>query len=194
MTFAAIPAWDHHGVLPPLNTLSPTSADRSPYVVSLTDLVMRFSTSDERRRILDGLRRYRQEFHRIGLTSGFQWLDGSFLEQIELREDRAPRDIDVVTFFDMPVGRSQIDVFNMNPRFFRPDDRENVKNDFHVDGQWVSLSVPPRMLVGRAAYWYSIWAHRRDHLWKGFVQIDLSPLEDATAWANLNSPGAGGHS
>jgi hypothetical protein len=39
-----------------------------------------------------------------------------------------------------------------------------------------------------------MWGHRRDYLWKGFVQIDLSPAEDVTVWTNLNSPGTGGHS
>jgi hypothetical protein len=32
------------------------------------------------------------------LNQGFQWLDGSFAEQIELLEGRPPKDIDVVSF------------------------------------------------------------------------------------------------
>jgi hypothetical protein len=37
------------------------------------------------------------------------------------------------------------------------------------------------------AYWYSMWSHRRDGMWKGFVQIDLSPSEDTPALAILAS-------
>lgn len=29
------------------------------------------------------------------------------------------------------------------------------------------------------AYWYSLWSHRRDDSWKGFVQVDLDPEQDA---------------
>ncbi len=63
---------------------------------------MRFSTSSARCKILEGLLDYRQAMHRIGLVSGFQWLDGSFLEDVETIEKREPRDIDVVTFFHTP--------------------------------------------------------------------------------------------
>ncbi|MDA1231040.1 MAG: hypothetical protein O2856_09720 [Planctomycetota bacterium] len=31
--------------------------------------------------------------------TGFQWLDGSFLEDIELGDGRPPRDLDVVTVY-----------------------------------------------------------------------------------------------
>lgn len=35
--------------------------------------------------------------------------------------------------------------------------------------------------------WYSVWSHRRSQLWKGFVQVDLAPAEDAAAAATLAS-------
>lgn len=189
MTSIAIPDWSPLGVLPPINLLSPTSADRSPYIVSLTDFILHFNTSEERRLILQGYLRYRQAFHDIGLVSGFQWLDGSFIEQIEIVEARPPRDIDVVTFFDMPVGMSQIDVLSLNPRLFKPEHRDEIKDEYHVDGQWVPLTVPPKRLVERSTYWYSVWGHRRDLTWKGFVQVDLSPAKDDTAVAILNGMG-----
>ncbi|WP_414651656.1 DUF6932 family protein [Hafnia paralvei] len=34
----------------------------------------------------------------MGLAEGFQWVDGSFTENIELIERRTPNDVDVVTF------------------------------------------------------------------------------------------------
>ena len=120
MTFAAIPDWSPQGILPPINPQSPTSVDRSPYDVSLTDLIIRFSTSPERCRILDGLLRYREALHGVGLVHGFQWLDGSFLEHIELLENRAPHDIDVVTFYHLPVGSNQRDLLSTAPDLFDP--------------------------------------------------------------------------
>lgn len=39
--------------------------------------------------------------------------------------------------------------------------------------------------VQNIAYWYSMWSHRRDGLWKGFVQVDLNPSQDADARAVL---------
>ena len=54
MTYVSIPHWTAEGVLPPVNFGPSSAADRSPYRVSLTDLVLRFSTSSERWEILDG--------------------------------------------------------------------------------------------------------------------------------------------
>ena len=31
------------------------------------------------------------------------------------------------------------------------------------------------------SYWYSMWSHRRDGLWKGFVQVDLDSAQDPAA-------------
>jgi len=74
---------------------------RSPYVVGLLDVVERFATTPERIRILDGLLRFRADLHQTGIVSGFQWLDGSFMEQVEILEHRPPRDLDVVNFLDL---------------------------------------------------------------------------------------------
>lgn len=52
----------------------------------------------ERRELLKGLLEFRSELHRIGLVDGIQWLDGSFIENVEEIEGRHPKDIDVVTF------------------------------------------------------------------------------------------------
>ena len=103
MTTAAIPAWDPQGLLPPIDVLNPTSVERSPYRVALTDVMVRFATSPERRQILRGWLGYRAALHGMGLTDGFQWLDGSFLEQVEMLERRPPQDMDVVTFLNPPV-------------------------------------------------------------------------------------------
>jgi hypothetical protein len=83
-----------------------SSPDRSPYRVDLISFIDRFSTTAPRVKILDGLLRFRAWLHNLGILSGFQWVDGSFLEDIETIAKRPPNDIDVVTFFDMPPGVS----------------------------------------------------------------------------------------
>lgn len=175
----SVPEWDRNGVLPPINTAQPTSMERSPYMVTLEEFVTRYSLTDDRIRIMNSFLQYRAALHGVGLSSGFQWVDGSFLENVEALEQRSPKDLDVVTFFRLPPGKTQADVLQNGPHLFDPT---WVRRQFHVDGYFVSLDVgDPEYLVRGAAYWYSVWAHRRDHLWKGFVQIDLSPAEDAPA-------------
>lgn len=78
-----IPAWNMAGVIPPIRPGQPgESLDRSPYIASLTTVVDRFALSPERLKILNGLLNYRSALHALGLTNGFQWLDGSFMENI----------------------------------------------------------------------------------------------------------------
>lgn len=187
MSFAAIPVWTTQGVLPPINPTKPVSSvDRSPYVVSLTDIVLRFNTSPDRRKIIGGLLRYRAALHAVGLVSGFQWLDGSFMEDVETLEGRPPRDIDIVTFYQLPAGTSQADILGRNPTLF---DHETVKSAYHVDGYLVGLGMPPGRLVRQSAYWYGVWSHRRNDRWKGFLEIGLAPDQDAEAVACLNASG-----
>lgn len=183
MITVAIPAWNAQGVLPPNDPVNPTSAERSPYTVSLGDLVLRFGTSPKRRDILIGLFDFRASLHATGLSQGFQWVDGSFLEDIETIESRTPADMDVVTFFHLPEGQTQRSFASNHPSLFNHAD---IKNRFHVDAYFVPLDDnPPAYLVERSAYWYSLWSHRRSGQWKGYLQIDLSPIDDAKAKAEL---------
>lgn len=184
----AIPAWTAEGVLPPIHASKPVSPERSPYVVSLVDCVLRFGDTAERRIVLDGLLRYRNALHEAGLVRGFQWLDGSFLEHVERIEGRAPNDVDVVTFFRLPAGVSQ-EQLSASHRIVL--DHDEVRAVFHVDGYLVHLGMDAERLTRQSAYWYSVWSHRRNHLWKGFVQLDLAPTEDAAAAGTLASLGGG---
>ena len=180
MTTVPIPAWTADSILPPVNAASPVSPERSPYVVSLTDYVLRFSDTAERRVVLDGLLRYRAALHAAGIVQGFQWLDGSFLEHVELTEGRAPNDIDVVSFYRLPVSATQVQLGALsNPA--------NAKATFRVDAYLVHLGMPPERLTRQGAYWYSVWSHRRNQVWMGFVEVDLAPAEDALAAATLVS-------
>lgn len=128
---ARIPAWNIAGVLPPIRPSAPgSSPDRSPYVVDLAVLFDRFATSPERMAILDGLLRFRADLHAAGITSGFQWLDGSFLEQVEALESRAPRDMDVVTFLDLPQGLDQRALAQRHRTLF---DQKHAKATYAMD-------------------------------------------------------------
>ena len=181
MTRVPVPAWNACGVIPPINEASPTSIDRSPYIVSLGDFVLRFGITPERRRILNGLLQFRAEFHRLGLVHGFQWLNGSFLEQIELLENRPPRDVDIVTFVSIP------ETFQPDEQDRQLFDHDWVKQRFIVDSYVVELDLPPAELIALSTYWYSLWSHRRSQVWKGYLQIALSPDEDETARTHLGT-------
>jgi hypothetical protein len=194
MTPVAIPPWNSGGVIPPVNPINPVTPDRSPYAVSLAALVLRFGTSADRRRILDGFLRYRSRLHVAGLVDGFQWLDGSFLEHVEMLEGRSPNDLDVVTFFRLPPGTAEATVVGRAPDAFPITGaaRAVLKSTFFVDPYFVYLDLPREALVTNSTYWYSLWSHRRDGSWKGYLQVDLGPSEDTTAAGHLGTPPAAG--
>lgn len=181
MTIVSIPEWNTVGLLPPINQANPISPERSPYNVALLDVIMRFATSPDRRQVLLGFLDYRAALHAMGLVNGFQWLDGSFTEQVETLERRPPRDIDVVTFLHTP------DDFDPSDAQLEALDHDTAKARFLVDSYIVELNfLPPEAIVQQSAYWYSMWSHRRNQAWKGYLQIDLNPAYDADARARLN--------
>lgn len=173
---SSIPKWNSQGVLPP--TLSDTGSHRSPYTVSSLQLVDRFATTKERCDILSGLFQYRKALHNAGIVSGFQWLNGSFMEQVEVLEGRAPNDIDVVNFLDLQnidqtqLTQEQLELFN----------NEQALLNYKVDSFLVEIGQAfDEQLAHRVAYWYSMWSHRRNGLWKGFLQVNLDAASDNQA-------------
>jgi hypothetical protein len=174
-----LPDWSNLGILPPICPgVSGSSIERSPYTAEPAGLVDRFGNSPERRRILEGLFKFRAELNRIGIESGFQWIDGSFLEQVELSENRSPNDIDVVTFMNLS-GLDQQTLYQQYPAMF---DRGQTKAKYAVDAYFVELGNPlDKESVRKVSYWYSMWSHRRNGIWKGFVQIDLDTEKDTFA-------------
>ncbi len=60
-----------------------------PYETRLVRTASSLAKSKERKEILRGLINYRQRLAAIGFTIGFQWLSGSFMEDIEVLEGRA---------------------------------------------------------------------------------------------------------
>ncbi|MFW6331797.1 MAG: DUF6932 family protein [Thermodesulfobacteriota bacterium] len=70
MTTVGIPNWDAQGVLPPNDPVDPSSAERSPYNVSLTDFALHFGTTEKRQAILRGFLDFRAALHAAGLDNG----------------------------------------------------------------------------------------------------------------------------
>src|SRR5438874_2710456 len=98
-----IPDFTISGILPPYLGPTPTeSALMSPFQTTLVRIANKLCTSNERKAIFRGLIQYRQALANIGFTDGFQWLSGSFLEDIENLETRPPNDVDLVTFCHRP--------------------------------------------------------------------------------------------
>lgn len=179
-----IPDWNISAVLPPVRPGAlGHSPDRSPYGASFSQIVERFATSAERIRILQGLLSYRAELEARGIASGFQWLNGSFMEHKEAIQAAAPNDVDVVTFFPLPNGESQ---GSFMPKIADLLDVPLTKQIYRVDAYGFVLGEQMGPAdVRQITYWYSMWSHRRNGLWKGFVQVDISPNEDQMAKALL---------
>lgn len=180
----AIPPWTAQGVLPPTDSEAPASVNRSPYHVSLVDFVLHFGRTERRRAIVSGLLDFRAALHAIGLVDGFQWIDGSFLENIEAVEERDPHDVDLVTFFHSPDGADQASLLRASPRLFDPD---ATRERYRVDAYFVQLNTTaPETLVSQCTYWNSLWSHRRNGQWKGYLRVDLDLADDRAAVTNLD--------
>ncbi len=185
-----IPDWNEWGILPPIREgQDPVDPDRSPYSCTMQELVAQYGISPERRAILRGLLQFRELFYQADIITGFQWLDGSFAENIRLLEDREPNDIDVVTFFDLPEGADDQGSFvKDHPSLF---DHDALKQQFLVDSYPYFLGEASTDYgVQQIAYWYSMWSHRREddngaHLWKGFLVVALSQIDDEEAFQHL---------
>lgn len=171
-----IPDWNPQGLLPPVFLGFETArTPRSPYPTTFEALCERFCTSRTRFDILDGLYRLRQRMYEVGVNKGFQWLAGSFVEHVELRRDRGPRDVDVVSFVDL----DGLDHTRIKEHFIPLLDRNRVKENFYVDHFVVHLNERLDVdSIGTIAYWYGIFSHTRAQEWKGYIQIPLDPEDD----------------
>lgn len=175
----SIPDWDSYGVIPAHNRDKPTSYDRSPYNVSLLDLTVRFGNTGARCRLLTGLLDFRSELHKAGITQGFQWINGSFVENVEETAGRSPNDVDLVTFFHIPDEYSQDSLVQMFPDLF---DNKTTKNKYAVDAYFAPFNPEvPEDIIRYTLYWYSLWSHNRNGQWKGYLQVDLADCEDVEA-------------
>jgi len=174
-----IPGFTISGALPPYMGGDPTMRDAvSPYAATLTELCRRFATSSERIAILNGLLSYRRELKAAGFAGGFQWIDGSFIEDVEALRGRPPGDIDIVTFTH-PPPELYTDTDRFLDEFSSLIDPNQCKLTFRCDAYIVDLTRQPLQLVSDTSYWFGLFSHQRDTaLWKGIISIDFDADED----------------
>lgn len=175
-----IPSFEASGVLPPFTGGNPTDpANQAPYKVTLAEFVSHFATSKERVKILEGFLNFRIELKSKGISKGFQWLDGSFVEDVEKVRGRPPKDIDLVTFAFRPTSiidaKDWKDFVVNNAIFF---DAAKSKAKYLCDHYFVDLQIHPIPLVSQTHYWFGLFSHQRaTSLWKGMLQVDLNDDE-----------------
>lgn len=175
-----IPNFSAQGVLPPYIGANPAGASNqlSPFSVTATEVVSALGKTDQRLNILQSWLTHRSELRGIGIVSGFQWLDGSFVE------DKVPNDLDIASFVVRPVGYSDDAAW---AGFIRSNlavlSRAHVKARHPLDFFVADFGSTPETLVGFAAYFLNLFSHRRvDNLWKGMLRVSLDdPNDDALA-------------
>lgn len=174
-----IPHFADHGALPHFILSDATNPScRSPYRATMLELVQHFCTSRTRANLLSGLNQYRKHLFDGGFSNGFQWIDGSFVENVEETQRRAPRDIDVVTLYNRPakyqddssswasdytnhLRREYFDTFAMKPRF-------------NCDTYDIDLDAGGRPLVRNTTYWFGLFSETRNgSTRKGIVELAL---------------------
>lgn len=190
-----LPSFDMRGLLPPFIGSDATTSDRSPYWTSMADLVFAFATTPHRRQLLRNLISYRTLLAGEGYVGGIQFIDGSFVENVETLASRDPGDIDVFSILNVPpkyVTDPAAWQTNGFP-FWQAEivDRERNKNRFKLDTYAVlleELQAQPMSLIGNIIYWYSLFSHQRETFaWKGFAGLALDPTGDQAALASMGS-------
>jgi hypothetical protein len=184
-----VPDFDHNDVLPP-HLGDPRRPDElTPFPATSEEVCLRFATSPARMVILAGWLEFRKQLDAMGITQGFQWLDGSFLENVEVVAGRAPDDLDVVTFYTSPAGvdpkalRDLRDLLIATlPEFF---DRAASKARFKLDHFGIHLGAPGPSLVDNTRYWTGLFSHRRDGVWKGMLRVELNTPAGDSAGAKI---------
>ena len=175
-----IPEFTPDGVLPPfVGAREPGghAGDMSPYTTTALEVAASFGGTPERQVILRGWLAHRAAMRAVGFDRGFQWLDGSFVE------DKQPHDLDVVTFLYRPEAVSDpaalAAMMRTNPDLFQ---RQQVSQKYSVDFFPIDLNGSPEGIVGLTQYFLGLFSHRRrDNLWKGMVQVRLENANDDNA-------------
>lgn len=174
-----IPPFDHNSVIPPFTTTPTNRNDLSPYHVTIGEVCQRFATTNRRKVILTGFLDMRHELRSLGITNGFQWLNGSFCTDVERLFGVDPDDIDVVTFFK---GFSIPQLFDLVKRADLFNNRES-KTTYHVDHFPVPVDRDGMIVVEMTRYWTQLFSHtKHSYIWKGMLKVDLNtPSEDVEA-------------
>lgn len=181
-----IPDFDHNNVLPPHLGNPTVVGDLSPYCATTLELVQKYSTSNARIKILRNFISFRERMAAHNIINGFQWLDGSFLQNIEQSDGRPPNDLDLVTFYKGLSLSDQKEILEGFQEFIYSD---LSKSNYMLDHYGVDYAFDPDVTVEQTRYWLQLFSHRRvDMVWKGMVRIELNtPDIDTEALEYLNS-------
>ncbi|HEU0138298.1 MAG TPA: hypothetical protein VFQ79_01240 [Bryobacteraceae bacterium] len=186
--FGQLPPFTIAGLLPPYVGGDPTAAHlMAPYPTTIDLLVRHFATSPRRREILQGFLGFRQALASAGICDGFHWLNGSFSENVELRENRDPGDLDLVTFFRRPIVAKDdatfAGFFAANRNLFTP---AYSKQQFSCDTYFVDLDTDSVSVVAQTRYWYGLFSHRRvTGEWKGMIELPVALSQADVDAANM---------
>ena len=113
----------------------------------MLEVTQRFASLPGRRRLIEGLLNYRADLAALGFLRGFQWLAGSFAEDVEAHAQRPPNDMDIVTFAFSPVGLTSTQIGQTlaeHPALFM---NAQAKENYGCDGYMVPLDRSPVNLV-----------------------------------------------
>lgn len=190
-----VPPFDVRGLLPPFVGADATTQERSPYPATMTEVTARLGTTPQRRQLLRNLIAYRELLASEGYQNGVQFIDGSFVENIEGSANRSPDDIDVFSILSAPQKylSNQSAWSNTGLNFWQTEiaDRNKNKQRFLLDTYAVlyeELQLQPMDLIQHIIYWYGLFSHQRDTFaWKGFVVLPLDPTDDQVALTQLGS-------
>jgi len=185
-----IPEFNASGVLPPFVGENPTAyGGVSPYVCHMTELMARFAHTPERHEMFRGLLGYRRALTTAGIVQGYQFVDGSFVEDCEQIRGRAPADIDLITFAYLPASTAEEKraMITAHPSIFDPD---AAKDAHKCHAFFQDLVIPGHALVKPTCYWFGLFSHQRvTNLWKGMLVVPLQSDDEAVA-RSLASGGA----
>lgn len=181
-----IPNFDHQGVLPPFvgaDGPGGSPAFMTPYRATSLEVVQRLGFTSNRRQILRHWLAHRDLLRAGGFLNGFQWLDGSFVEEKE------PQDLDITIFVYAGPFADDATFLQFMQDNIGTFGRVEVKQNFNLDLFLVDLSGSPEGIIDASRYYLGLFSHRRsDYLWKGMLQvkIDTQPI-DALALTLLDA-------
>ena len=176
------PPFNSNNVLPPYVGSWPEVGPLgcSPYLATIRE-VSALCTTAERRAILSGFLRMRTELRRLGFAIEAQWIDGSFCENIEASEGRPPGDIDVLSILAHPADAPTLQALVINNQnLFSP---RQSKVAFRCDHYAMGADTAS---LEQICYWNSLFSHRRNGLWKGYIRlVDEGQANDDALIATL---------
>lgn len=145
----------------------------------MTELTSRFAISAERGNLLTGLLDYRAALRALGVVSGVQWIDGSFVEDVETIRGGPPRDIDLVTLAPRPEPDPALwrQMIAANGAVFDP---RQSKARFRCDAYFIDLAKRGDLVAADSVYFSGLFSHQRvTGTWKGMIAIPMTSDDDA---------------